>query len=118
MKKIFLCIVCASVFNVSANAGFIQTGELNGMVKITTVQEASKMRDDSPVVLQGNIINSLGDEKYTFKDETGEIIVEIDNEDWNGVNVTPENVVQIYGEVDKNIFKRTKIDVNSIKIQM
>lgn len=117
MKKIFFSVICACVLNISANADFIQTGDLNNMVKITTVQDASKLHDDSPVVLQGNIINSLGDEKYTFTDKTGQIIIEIDDEDWRGIDVTPETTVEIYGEVDKGLFKKTKIEVNSIKIK-
>ncbi len=117
MKKIFFGIICASVLNIPANADFVQTGGFNGEVKITTVQDASKLRDDSPVVLQGNIINSLGDEKYTFTDQTGQITIEIDDEDWRGINVTPDTTVEIYGEVDKGFFKKTKIDVNSIRVK-
>ncbi len=119
MKKIFFGIISASVMAFSANADFnpYATGGFNGDTKITTVQEALKLYDDSPVVLQGNIINSLGDEKYTFADETGQIIVEIDDEDWRGVNVNSDTTVEIYGEVDKGIFKKTKIDVNSIRVK-
>lgn len=113
MKRINIIVIFALIGY--ANAGFVgpQIENLN----ITTVKEISKLFDDTHVILQGKIVNDLGDEKYTFADETGEIIIEIDDEDWNGLTVTPETTVQIYGEVDKGLFKKTKIDVDSIKVK-
>jgi uncharacterized protein (TIGR00156 family) len=57
----------------------------------------------------------LGDEKYTFTDQTGEIIIEIDSEDFNNVTVTSEELLEIVGEVDKEKKKPAEIDVKSIK---
>lgn len=124
MKKILLALFVVTFSNtanaqfsggsVAARGGFEGPGIAQS---VTTVKEALSARDDTMVTLRGNIISSLGDEKYMFKDSTGEIIVEIDDEDWYGVKVTPENTVEIYGEVDKEVFERTKIDVKSIAIK-
>ena len=81
-----------------------------------TIKEALSMRDDAIVVLEGKIVHSLGDEKYLFKDATGEVIIEIDDEDWHGVKVTPEDTLEIVGEVDKELFETTKIDVKSFTV--
>jgi uncharacterized protein (TIGR00156 family) len=81
---------------------------------IVTVDAAKGLRDDYPVVLRGKIERFLGDEKYLFTDETGSIIVEIDNSLWRGISVDQNDTVEITGEVDKG-FKRTKIEVSSIK---
>ena len=43
-------------------------------------------------------------------------MIEIDDEDWHGVTVTPENTIEIVGELDKELFDKTKIDVSSFKI--
>ena len=51
-------------------------------LSVSTVAEANKMSDDQPVVLVGQIQQSLGDEKYLFKDASGTITIEIDDEDW------------------------------------
>ena len=83
---------------------------------VSTVAEAAKMSDDQPVVLEGKIKQSLGDEKYLFHDASGEITIEIDDEDWRGVNVTPEDTIEISGEVDKEMFD-VKVDVNSVKLK-
>lgn len=83
----------------------------------TTVQQALSMRDDTPVVLTGKIVSSLGDEKYLFRDATGEIIIEIDDDDWRGITVTPDATLEIVGEVDKEFMDKTKIDVNSFSVK-
>lgn len=120
MKKIIPFFITTFVFMGAVSAdqgvkgGFVEPNMLEQ--KITTVQDVSKLRDDTTVFMRGKIVNSLGNEIYTFMDETGEIKIEIDDEDWNGVTVTPETLVQISGEVDKGIFKKTKIDVDSINI--
>ena len=54
-------------------------------------------------------------EKYQFRDSTGAIIIEIDNDDWNGLTVTPADTVTIYGEVDKEIMHSPEIDVDRIE---
>lgn len=116
MKKILFTTLTIFGISLSANAAFFSNGFGNDE-RITTVRDARTMRDDTHVVLVGKIINSLGDEKYTFSDSTGQITVEIDNDDWNGVNVSPDTTVEISGEVDKGLFKRTKIDVDSVRIK-
>jgi uncharacterized protein (TIGR00156 family) len=40
------------------------------------------------VKLRGNITERLSDDRYTFRDETGTVNVEIDHKRWNGVTVT------------------------------
>lgn len=119
MKKIFF-IAAALLFSTDlSHAQFAGGFEGPSAAKnnAVSVQNALKQRDDSKVMLRGNIINSLGDEKYTFKDSTGEVVVEIDDDEWNGLNVTPESTVEIFGEVDKEWNKPTKIDVDSLRVK-
>lgn len=80
----------------------------------TTVEQAIGLRDDSKVTLEGNIVKHLGGEKYLFKDATGEVEIEIDHDDWNGLQVGPEDTVIIYGEVDHHRHRATDIDVDRI----
>ncbi|MDR0622109.1 MAG: YgiW/YdeI family stress tolerance OB fold protein [Deltaproteobacteria bacterium] len=78
-----------------------------------TVTEALRQRDDSYVILQGQIVRHLGKDKYLFKDATGEINLDIDNNKWNGLNVTPDDTVEIRGEIDKD-WNSIEVDVDSI----
>ncbi|PKH23514.1 TIGR00156 family protein [Enterobacterales bacterium CwR94] len=79
-----------------------------------TVAQAKEMKDDSWVTLQGNIVQRVGDEDYTFKDQTGEIRVEIDHKRWNGQTISPNDKVEITGELDKD-WNSAEIDVKQIR---
>ena len=81
---------------------------------ITTVSQAKDLRDNVPVVMTGYIIKSLGDEKYTFQDDSGNMTVEIDDENWRGLTVSPADRVRLRGQVDRGIFS-TEIDVERIE---
>lgn len=87
-------------------------------VGTNTVAKALRAWDDSPVVLTGNIVQRMAgsDDKYIFRDATGEIIVDIDHELFWGRTVTPANTVRIAGEVDKDMFDPTKIDVDFLEV--
>lgn len=89
-------------------------GFVGGSENIVTVKQVKEMRDDVPVVVQGNIVQRMGDEKYLFEDKTGSITVEIDDEDWRGQTVSPSDTVKLYGEVDAGLFK-TEIDVDYVE---
>lgn len=65
-----------------------------------TVAEALQLPDDTNVKLQGYIVRALGDEKYEFRDDSGTIVVEIDDDDWGGVDATPDIQVELTGEID------------------
>jgi uncharacterized protein (TIGR00156 family) len=113
MKRISsICSIVILVFAgyfANAQEGFKGPGP-----DIVTVDAAKGLRDDYPVVLRGKIERFLGDEKYLFTDETGSIIVEIDNRLWRGLSVDQNDTVEITGEVDRG-FTRTEIEASSVK---
>ena len=122
MKKIsiaaILCVVCGV-----ANAGFVdgaktdntRGGFVGGPQTVSTVAQASDMRDDTPVVVVGKIVRSVGDEKYLFEDGTGSIVVEIDDDDWRGQTVTPNDKVKLSGEIDRGLLK-TEIEIDYVEL--
>ncbi|SUG50891.1 Protein ygiW precursor [Salmonella enterica subsp. arizonae] len=79
----------------------------------TTVESAKSLRDDAWVTLRGNIVERISDDLYLFKDATGTINVDIDHKRWNGLTVTPQDTVEIQGEVDKD-WNSVEIDVKQI----
>ncbi len=116
MKKLLAVLLCCSVvFPALAkkhNKGFVFIPE---NVTIESVENVKTKSDDTIVVMQGQIAKALGDEKYLFTDKTGEIIIEIDNEDFDGMTVSAGEIIEITGEVDKDMMKPAKVDVKSIK---
>lgn len=99
----------ASPANSTASGGFVGPGP-----GLDTVDQALKLRDDAPVALRGNIVRHLGGEKYLFQDDTGSIAVDIDQRKWAGQNVTPQDRIEIHGEIDKD-WNSIEVDVDTIR---
>lgn len=112
VSALALTIAVSSAAFAKNNLGGGFNGPTAPNLKVT-VAEAQKLSDDTPVILTGKIEQSLGNEKYQFRDSTGIITLEIDNDDWNGVNVKPEDTVEIQGEIDKG-FTKLEVEVNSV----
>lgn len=112
MNKFNLLLTAAAVvFSTPAMARNSDGGFVD--VNVITVEEAKNMNDDAYVILQGYITDRNGDEKYVFQDKTGSITVEIDDDDWDGVDVSPADFVEIQGEIDKG-WTAVEIDVDTI----
>lgn len=79
-----------------------------------TVAKALSGRDGAPVQITGNLVNSLGDEMYTFTDGTETILIEIDDGDWAGLSVTPNDKVTIMGEIEKD-WSEVHVEVDRIQ---
>jgi uncharacterized protein (TIGR00156 family) len=90
-----------------------QRGRRGRQTQTVTVDEAKNLPDDTIVVLTGIITESFGDDKYTFRDPTGEITVEIDRKIWRGLSLGETDIVEISGEVDVERGKVT-VDVKSM----
>ena len=82
----------------------------------TTVQQPLSVRNDTPVVLTEKSVSSHGDGKYLFRDATGEIIIEIGDDDWRDSTVTPNTTLEIVDKVAKEVFDKTTIDETSFSI--
>ena len=111
MKKLSLLLslfIVMTSFAYASNIGF-QDG---GASKVS-VLDALKMKDDGFVTVQGNIVKRISDDKYTFKDSTGSITVEIDNEKWNGIAVNPTDKLELTGEIEKKL-NSTILDVDTV----
>lgn len=113
--KVILTGVALALATAAASADN-RTGAFNGpdSLERVTVARALQLDDDTAVKLEGHIVKGLGSEKYEFKDETGTLVVEIDGEDWNGVEATPDTRVELRGEIDKERNK-TEVDVDSVR---
>jgi len=82
---------------------------------VSTVKSVAGMKDDSKVKLEGYIIKKLASEHFLFKDATGSIEIEIDDEDFGKIIVKPKTKIRIIGEVDKDSTSTT-IDVDYLEV--
>lgn len=78
------------------------------------VSEVMTLPNKTPVTMRGRITQNMGDNIYVFEDSSGTIMLEIDEEDWNGKTVRVNDIVTVYGNVDKGM-DYTEIDVESIQ---
>jgi uncharacterized protein (TIGR00156 family) len=111
LQKLLIMSFATALMATTAVAQFQGPGASEGM----TVQQAKSARDDSEVTLVGRITARISEDDYVFQDDTGEIPVEIDDHVWRGQKITPENQVQITGEVDHER-NGIKIDVRSLDV--
>jgi len=113
MLKGLMTVLFASLSSVNAFAAFVGPGAKS--IQTITAKEALELADDSKVALQGTLVKQTAEEHYLFKDQSGEVMVEIEDEDFRQVTVTPEDNIRITGEIDKE-WTETKIDVERIEL--
>ena len=101
------------LFIATAVAGLTLGAQAQNMTPTNTVLQVMTFQDDAPVVLQGKIDKPLGRGKYQFSDDTGTIVLDIDDEVIGNTQLISEDMVEIHGEVDKGWFS-TEIDVEEI----
>lgn len=110
MKNMLTVAAMAVVIGLSGQA---QAQFQGPTIAPVSVADAKKLSDDTAVILVGNIEKDLGGEKYLFRDKTDSVTLDIDNDKWNGVTITPSDTIEIRGEVDKE-FMNVEIDVDQI----
>ena len=113
MKTHYLALILVPLFSTAALAGSY-TGP--GAQPVSTVAAANDAADDTPVVLQGFVTKKINnDDKYEFKDDTGTITVEIDDEDLPQTPFNEKTKVKLTGEVEKHLMSR-EVDVVVVEL--
>ena len=86
-----------------------------GVQDATSVEAVSGFADGRRVVLDGHIVGEIEPHFYRFRDASGEVRVEIDEEIWRGRSAVPGDKVRIHGEVDQSRLE-TEIDASHLEI--
>ncbi|MEZ2578467.1 YgiW/YdeI family stress tolerance OB fold protein [Buttiauxella ferragutiae] len=125
MKKMVIVILTVGLsFSAFAQqSGFISSdtqGNTQGGFKgpapgTSSIAQIKTLRDNTWVVLEGSIIKQIGHEIYEFRDNSGSISVDIDDNLWLGQSVSPKDKIRIEGEIDKD-WNSVEIDVKSIHV--
>lgn len=73
--------------------------------------------DDQPVEITGVIVRQVGRERFLFRDESGELVVEIDRGDFPaGHSIDGDTRVVIIGEVETRHWRTPRIDVDQVRL--
>jgi len=103
MKKKAVVFVLLSLLASTAAAQFTGPGATGSA---TSVAQVGAVRLGSYVTVTGNIVAHQREDYYTFRDESGEIRVEIEKSVWQNRQVGPETKVRLRAEVDWGIAGR------------
>lgn len=128
MKKITLAmmalVIGASSIAIAAEPAINSSAIQQKMPKVhtnvqfqkVTVEKAKALADDSKVEIKGYVVKSLGKEKYQFRDSSGVITVEIDDDLWQGKPVSAKTLLTIQGEIDVDLkpTRTVEIDVDRV----
>lgn len=82
---------------------------------VVMVSQVAKLKDETGVTLTGQITKHLQSDHYEFKDQSGTIGIEIDDDIWRQAGLKVGDHVRLVGEVDTHRYKPTDIEV--IKIE-
>lgn len=112
-------MLAAAIVLASAGLGLSAHAQYTGpsdrhAATVSSILEQPK--DDQDVVVQGRLLRQTGHEKYLFSDGTGEIIVEIDDDDMPRESVDEQTMVELRGEVDTGRHRPPEIEVDSVRI--
>ena len=111
MKKLALFLLLGIV---TAGASFATQEGQTCQFKSATISEALKMNDDTKVTIRGNIVDKLSKDKYTFKDSTGTITVDIDNDKWGGIASNTKDSLELSGEIERKT-NVVELDVDTVR---
>lgn len=110
-------LIGATTFATANNVNTTAVNQSALTPSLITVKQALTLKDNTKVQLRGHVVKATGDEKYQFRDNTGSITVDIDDELWQGKPISANTTVTLIGEVDVDYkpLKRVEIDVDSVK---
>jgi len=110
--------VFATVLSAASFAQFTgpsAAGGTRASAQETTAAGIATAREGSNVTLTGNVVAHVRGDHFTFRDASGEVRVEIDDDIWRGRKIAPETRVRLVGEVDRDRRGRY-VDVDALEV--
>lgn len=122
--RYLMLILLALLLASPAQAAFQGPGSNGAKAGITstagagdnTVAQVKNLPDDTYVTLTGYLIKQVGKDSYIFRDDTGEIRVEIEHKYFNSQEITSKDKIRITGEIDKEFSRPTEIEVKRLEV--
>lgn len=114
-RTLFASALALSLGVTPASAAFTGPG---GVSTVNNAAQVADAPDDAPCLLEGHIVERVNGEhdKYTFRDATGSVVVEIDDDLFRGRDIGPADKVRLSGEVDKKTFRANQVDVEWMEV--
>lgn len=85
----------------AANTGYAEYGSfVTDYPQHLSVAEAKRMSDDAKITLDGFVTGHLREEYYLFRDDSGEIVIEVEPNIWDEKQIGSDTEIRIHGEVE------------------
>lgn len=117
MQKIILSL-CLGTALLSSPLAFAKSDQVllqEAAKNHVSVAKAKTLKDETGVTLTGTIVKHIAGDDFEFKDATGSIMLDIDDDLWKPMQLKAGDKVKLMGEVDTHRSKPTDIEV--IKLQ-
>lgn len=114
-KPLFIAASCC-IAGIASGGAFAQFVDGASSHATTVRSLLENGRDDQLVVLEGYIVDQVRRKDYTFRDDTGTIVVEIKDRVFAGQRVDPKTKVRIEGEFEKEFAEPDTVDVYRLTI--
>lgn len=108
MNKVLISLFLG-LYAFPAKAAFIGPG-----TDKVTAQEVLSLVDGAYVTLEGALVERVKDELYIFEDSSGIVLVEVEEDDFRGLTITPHHKIRIVGEVDEPFIGNNRVDVDRL----
>jgi len=92
------------------------TGQGTKVATPTVAEILSKPVDGQMVRVQGQLLRKEKSETYIFSDGTGEIVMEIDDDDFPKQPVSEKTKIEVVGEVDTGLRRPPEIEAESVRV--
>ena len=102
MKHTFLSLLAICGIALCSNNAIAADSAKAETKPVSKISDVNNLPDDAEVVIQGVIVQDLGDDNYVVKDDSGTVNIEIDEDLVQGNTITPEAEVLITATVDKD----------------
>ena len=113
----FKTLTAAAAFTAMLALSPAQAQFVGGPSNMTTVKNLLETgKDDQLATLEGYLVEQVKHEKYIFRDDSGQMLVEIDDKVFQGQRVDPKTKIQIQGEFERDFMEKDKVDVHSLTV--
>lgn len=92
------------------------TGQGAQVATPTVAEILAKPVDGQMVRVQGHLLSKIKSKTYTFSDGTGEIVMEIDDDDFPKQPVSEKTKIEVVGEVDTGLRRPPEIEAESVRV--
>lgn len=84
---------------------------------VTSVAQAMQAKDDAYVTLEGTVVRKISGERYEFRDASGSMTVEIDDDKWPNRQPMLNQRVRLQGEVERKLIRKTvEVEVDRVAV--